>query len=171
MSDSAEIWRPVAGHDGYEVSDRGRVRSIERTVPRRSGRIMTVPARVLTLRMWGPYLRVSLWSDGRETALTVHRLVAETFIGAAEAGQVVRHLNGDSTDNRAENLAYGTQRDNNLDTVTHGRHRNASKTHCKHGHEFTPENTYIIPTSGSRRCRTCKSEADTRRRLGGSAVA
>lgn len=171
MSDSSEIWRPVAGHDGYEVSNRGQVRSVERVVPRRSGRDMTVPAKVLTLRMWGPYLRVSLWADGRETTFAIHRLVAYTFIGKPDPRQVVRHLNGDSTDNRVENLAYGTQRDNNLDAVGHGRNRNANKTHCKHGHEFTPENTYIIPTSGSRRCRKCKSASDVRRRLGSSAVA
>jgi hypothetical protein len=31
---------------------------------------------------------------------------------------------------------------------------NAAKTHCVHGHEFTPENTYVRP-NGSRSCRTC----------------
>lgn len=33
--------------------------------------------------------------------------------------------------------------------------RNAAKTHCPSGHEYTPENTYIIPTTGSRACRAC----------------
>lgn len=32
---------------------------------------------------------------------------------------------------------------------------NARKTHCIHGHEFTPENTYIRPSTGHRYCRTC----------------
>lgn len=32
---------------------------------------------------------------------------------------------------------------------------NARKTHCKRGHEFTPENTYITPSSGGRNCRQC----------------
>jgi hypothetical protein len=32
---------------------------------------------------------------------------------------------------------------------------NARKTHCIHGHEFTPENTYLFP-SGGRGCRTCR---------------
>jgi hypothetical protein len=29
-----------------------------------------------------------------------------------------------------------------------------SRTHCKYGHEFTPENTYIRP-EGRRECRVC----------------
>jgi len=31
----------------------------------------------------------------------------------------------------------------------------APKTHCKHGHELTPENTYTTP-QGGRECRECR---------------
>ena len=33
---------------------------------------------------------------------------------------------------------------------------NARKTHCKNGHAFTPENTYIKPSGDGRECRICK---------------
>jgi hypothetical protein len=36
--------------------------------------------------------------------------------------------------------------------------RNRNKTHCKYGHKYTPENTYVNPTNGSRQCRACKNE-------------
>jgi len=37
---------------------------------------------------------------------------------------------------------------------------NANKTHCHKGHEFTPENTYLVAQRGgtARNCRTCKTE-------------
>ncbi len=35
---------------------------------------------------------------------------------------------------------------------------------CTHGHEYTPENTYITPM-GHRRCRTCNRDQQNRRRL------
>jgi hypothetical protein len=31
-----------------------------------------------------------------------------------------------------------------------------AKTHCKHGHEYTKENTYVAP-DGTRSCRKCRS--------------
>lgn len=42
--------------------------------------------------------------------------------------------------------------------------QNARKTHCKHGHEFTPENTYVRPgVRGGRDCMTCRREIELRR--------
>ena len=35
--------------------------------------------------------------------------------------------------------------------------QHTNQTHCKHGHEFTPENTYVRP-NGARQCRQCKGE-------------
>lgn len=32
-------------------------------------------------------------------------------------------------------------------------------THCIHGHEFTPENTYVVPATGARQCKECNKDA------------
>ena len=88
----------------------------------------------------------------------VQKLVAQTFIGARPAGQQICHWNDDPTDNRASNLRYGTPSDNAYDKVRNGRHHEANKTRCRYGHEFTPENTYIQPSTGGRRCLMCKRE-------------
>ena len=50
-----------------------------------------------------------------------------------------------------------------LQPVSHAenrRRRYIAQTHCKHGHEFTPENTRV--RNGSRHCRACQREATRR---------
>lgn len=63
----------------------------------------------------GGYPMVTLWLDGGRRQRTVHSLIAEAFIGPRPEGQVVRHLNDVPTDNRPENLAYGTYQENEMD--------------------------------------------------------
>jgi len=56
----------------------------------------------------------------------VHQLVLDAFRGP-RGNRVSRHLNGDSLDNRVENLAYGTQKENWADAVKHGAITRGSK--------------------------------------------
>ena len=44
--------------------------------------------------------------------LKVHRLVCEAFNGQPQKGQVCMHLNENATDNKPENLSWGTQKEN-----------------------------------------------------------
>ena len=59
-----------------------------------------------------------------------------------------------------DHLFLGTAADNNRDCGNKGRHHNSVKTHCKFGHPFTPENTYLAvePTTVMRHCLTCQRE-------------
>lgn len=153
-----EQWRTVVGYEGlYEVSNQGRVRSLDRVIHQANGD-RHVQGRVLrqTPRKEG-HLQVEVRTSGRETrrAAKVHQLVAEAFHGPRPPGMVCRHLNGDPTDNRPENLRWGTHRENALDTTRHGRNRNANRTHCPYGHPYDATNTYRTP-DGRRECRTCK---------------
>lgn len=113
-----ERWHPVVGYVGlYEVSDRGRVRSLDRVDSagrQRRGRYLRG-----TRDSYG-YLHVNLCRDGAPYQTTVHNLVARAFLGAPEPDQEVRHLNGTPANNRVENLAWGTPRENSLDRRMHG---------------------------------------------------
>lgn len=51
----------------------------------------------------------------------IHTLVLSAFAGDRAEGQVCRHLNGIATDNRLENLAWGSVSENCIDRVRHGR--------------------------------------------------
>lgn len=96
--------------------------------------------------------------DGKQRF--IHVLMVEAFIGPRPIGQEVRHLNGKPSDNRIENLTYGSKSENAYDSIKHGTHFNASKTHCKHGHPFDDANTII--TKHGRQCRACRSAINLR---------
>lgn len=149
-----EIWRSVEGYSGiYEVSDRGRVRSLDRTGA--DGRFYR--GIILTQMTPGIYRQVNLHNSGQRTH-HVHRLVATAFLGSGPAGHEIRHLNGNPLDNSVENLAWGTHVENMADRKLHGTHRNSVKTHCPAGHSYSGENLRI-DKHGQRRCVICRRES------------
>lgn len=68
------------------------------------------------------YAEVSFYKNGKKYRRTIHRLVAEHFIPNPDNLPLVRHLNDIKTDNRVENLAWGTYSDNMWDRIKNGRH-------------------------------------------------
>lgn len=70
------------------------------------------------------YRRIALTTRKTQVRVRryVHRMVLEAFVGPCQDGMEARHLNGDSLDNRLENLEWGTPSENNLDRVRHGTH-------------------------------------------------
>lgn len=89
----------------------------------------------------------------------VYELIAAAFLGPRPPGMHVRHADGSKDNNALENLCYGTPKDNQQDSMRHGTHpaaANRARTQCAQGHDYTPENTYVMP-NGHRRCRTCQA--------------
>jgi hypothetical protein len=156
MDSTSETWKPVVGYEGsYEVSDQGRVRSLDRFVITRGGvRKRTKGKTLRTSVMNTGYLQVSL---GRAKTVTVHRLVLEAFVGPAPEGSEACHYpDPDRSNSALSNLRWGTRSDNIRDCIEHGHHVMTNRLHCPRGHEYTESNTYIGP-SGSRFCRECRN--------------
>lgn len=155
-----ERWLPIPGYAGaYEVSDQGRVRSLPQTTS--DGR--RLKAKILKGRpQRSGHLSVNLTADGVNRNARVHRLVLLAFIGSAPAGMHALHLDGNPTNNRLDNLRWGTPSQNSLDAVAHGVHPQARKTHCKKGHAFTAENTRF-EARGGRACRACDRARNPRK--------
>lgn len=130
MSESVtphERWRPVVGwEDLYEVSDRGRVRSLDRWVPHgvgmrfHAGRILK-PA---PHNAGYPKVNLCRGKDGgyRRKCAYVHRLVLEAFEGPCPPGMEACHGPGGPDDNRwpESGLHWGTLEENGHDKVRDG---------------------------------------------------
>ncbi|WP_343743332.1 NUMOD4 domain-containing protein [Herbaspirillum huttiense] len=112
-----EVWVPVIGYEGsYEVSNKGAVRSVVRTITYKGRWGMTttvLPQKVLSLnRTPAGYLDIQLSRDGRHKHHLIHRLVAAAFIGASDLQ--INHKDGDKENNSVLNLEYCTSQENLL---------------------------------------------------------
>lgn len=152
-----EMWRTIPSAPDYEVSDLGRVRSQLPATKDRLRRICISGAGASSGQPGYPALSLQIGEPGsrRSVQRFVHHLVAEAFLGPRPDGMEIRHLDGNAHNSILSNLAYGTRSENVRDAVQHGTHVNTRRTHCKHGHEFTPENTGVR-SNGTRVCRACK---------------
>jgi hypothetical protein len=112
-----EVWKPVPGWEGYyDVSDHGRVRShyhkgkprvrpwIKKPVVQRRG-----------------YHQIAFVSGERYERTTIHRLVLKAFIGPCPDHMEGCHLDGNPSNNRLDNLKWGTKAENMAHRDDHGR--------------------------------------------------
>lgn len=85
--------------------------------------------------------------------LLTHRVVYEWLVGPIPDGLTIDHLCRRTLCCNPQHLEAVSTRTNTL-RGTSPSAINARKTHCKGGHEFTPENTYLSK-KGHRTCKTC----------------
>jgi hypothetical protein len=115
----SERWKAVPGYEGwYEVSDRGRVRSMERVTCHGHTRKQRV------LRPGydrGGYLKIDLSRNNVQCTRLLHQMVLEAFVGPRPEYLQACHNNGVRDDNRLTNLRWGTVSDNAIDRNMHSR--------------------------------------------------
>lgn len=165
-----EQWRSVVSWEAsYEVSDRGRVRSVDRMRSNHTGE-MVFRGRVRRLKNMRGYRTVRLTGpNGRDKTASVHVLVATAFIGSRPVGMEVRHLDGDPSHNDVTNLSWGTQSANNYDRVRHGRLPGRNKEACPSGHVLAMPNLRrsAWERKGERSCLACDRAQKKSRRAAG----
>lgn len=115
MDNYKEEWRKIQGYeDNYEVSNLGRVRSIDRISHRIDGADMYRAGKVISSQDNGRgYLMVNLYKYNKGKRFYIHRLVAEAFIPNTNNLRAVDHINSNRIDNRPTNLEWVTTAENN----------------------------------------------------------
>lgn len=160
-------WKVIPGFPGYMVSDQGTVRSTPSEGSRRSGNILK---HEVTSR---GYHYVGLYppEGGRQpTRKKVSVLVLEAFVGPRPEGLHACHRDDDRDNDTLDNLYWGTPKQNQADLLRNGKNYFAAKDTCKHGHSWTPENTYIRPDIGTRQCIQCGKDRRQRMKEAGAHV-
>lgn len=162
MTTSPEKWKPISGWEGwYEVSDHGRVRSVDReiTYPTYKTRVRGRVLRPDTTSN-GTH-RIYLQRNGHTERFSVPRIVAREFIGPAPTGKPwVLHWDDDRDNNHVSNLRWGDALENVHDAIRNGLHIGAA-TDCPRGHPYKLGN--LVGSENGRRCKTCELESDRRR--------
>ena len=110
----------------YEVSDLGRVRTLERDVVTTAGnggglRVNRRKAKILKPTLRKGYSCVSLARDGRQVATRINRIVLLAFQGPPVGDRrFALHRDGNQSHNQLSNLYWGTSQDNADDAKRHG---------------------------------------------------
>lgn len=104
------MYKSIKGYEGfYEINELGQVRSVDRIVETKDGSIRKYKGKELKPSIdQGRYAMIGLHKNGILKMMTVHRLVAETFLPNPDNLPEVHHKNHDKKDNRARNLAWVT---------------------------------------------------------------
>jgi len=134
MSIVNEIWKDVVGFEGYyQVSNLGRVRSLDRLIVHRDGHRRFYDGQLLVLVVGNcGYYRARLNKNSAKAMPLVHKLVALAFIGDRPKGCQINHIDGRKSNNCVENLEYCSGLDNIRHAYASGLFNNAIGENSHH---------------------------------------
>ena len=142
-----EIWKDIEGYEGlYQVSNLGRVKSLDRTITRSDGVKIKIKGKIRTFsKSHKGYLYLSLTDvNKKRKTFKVHRLVAMAFVQNPDNKPQVNHIDGNKLNNKAENLEWVTNSENQLHALENGLVvRNINSHRSKRVRQYTRDGKFI----------------------------
>lgn len=123
----AENWKWIKNYKGkYKISNLGRVKSVPRAIMVSGGGTRISSPRYLKPAVCpSGHLYVCLCKNTVKHNHYIHRLVLEAFIGPCPDGMECRHFpDRDPTNNRLDNIQWGSRLCNSKDKEIHGTKNN-----------------------------------------------
>lgn len=152
-----EQWKDIKDYEGlYQVSNYGRVKSLERAIERvtRWGNVdvlrISEKIKKITKNNKG-YSTVNLCKNCKSKHYLVHRLVAQAFLSNPEQYNEIDHINENKDDNKINNLIWCTHQYNNTKGIQsrEGR-RKTSKQRMRPVKQYDMYNNLINTYDGIR---------------------
>lgn len=109
-----ELWKDIKGYEGmYQVSNEGRVKSLDRKVKQRGGGTQNKKGQLIVESMnHKGYKLTGITKENKNRTFATHRLVAEHFIENNNEKLQVNHIDGNKTNNHVDNLEWVTASEN-----------------------------------------------------------
>lgn len=147
-----EKWKDIKGYEGYyQISNKGRVKSLNRIVYKKNGRKHTWKERILNhyISKTG-YCFIKLRVNNEVSGFSIHRLVLSHFTKNIKNKPCINHKDGDKLNNISSNLEWCTYSENHkhayklglMKPAMKGRTGYLSSTGCE-VHQFSLDNQYI----------------------------
>lgn len=100
---TTELWKPIKGYEGfYEVSSKGRVRSVERIDARGQHR----KSKIMSVKKIQNAKKATFFRDGKSKTFTLKKLVADAFLGEPKPDEKLVCVDGNPDNICAENLKW-----------------------------------------------------------------
>lgn len=112
-----EIWKAIPGEPEYQASNLGRVKRLDRVVTLKTGRKLPYKEKILAgYREHQGYIRITI----NRKRTFVHTIVLLAFAGQPRLGDQACHNDGNPSNNRSDNLRWGSCAENCNDKRIHG---------------------------------------------------
>lgn len=107
-----EIWKDIQGYEGlYQVSNFGRVKSLDRKLKNRWGDFIR-SGKVMVTNKSNRYFAINLFTNWQFKHCKIHKLVAAAFVPNPNNKPQINHIDGIKSNNHADNLEWVTQAEN-----------------------------------------------------------
>jgi len=154
----SEIWKDINGFPGYQVSNQGRIRTLDRYVWNKSnGSNSLLKGMIHKLDTTGKeYAQIGVWVDGKCKKYLVHRLVAEYFVHNPDNLPEVNHEDRNKLNNNDWNLRWVTRLGNMQHLKSTGGYKNFPNGSNKSNSILTDEAVRHIRRKELRNIEYCK---------------
>ena len=129
MEKENELWKDIVGYEGmYQVSSLGRIKSLEREVTSKAGKVMKIkPCFMKPSKHPKGYSNTSLWKGNKGITLAIHRIVGIHFIPNNENKPQINHKDGNKKNNIYTNLEWVDNSENQLHSYSLGLNHNPKR--------------------------------------------